>query len=178
MASAKCICLRKSAHISRNPPPMVCHPTKLVIIHPSFISNYFSISFHRGHQMAKRAAAGQVKVNMSQEIREIVKANHQIRGPELITALKEKFPGVALNENSIQVAFANVRKRMGLSRTVAKRPVKRAARRTAKTATAPSPVRGTVSFKQLQAAKDYLAACDDSLAIATNVLQQLAELRK
>lgn len=132
--------------------------------------------------MAKRAAAGRDKVNMSQEIREIVEANHQIRGPELITALKEKFPGVALNENSIQVAFANIRKRMGLSRTVAKRPGKRAARRSAKTATtpvaAPTSVRGTVSFKQLQAAKVYLAACDNSLATATNVLQQLAELRK
>ncbi len=133
--------------------------------------------------MAKRAAAGSDKVNMSQEIRVIVEANKEIRGPELIAALKAKFPSMTINENSVQVAFANIRKRMGLARTVAKRPAKRtrrasraAASRAARpAATAPA---ADVSIAQLQAARGFLSACGDNLATAQKVLQQLADLRK
>ena len=42
--------------------------------------------------MAKRAAAGKGGVVISQEILAIVEANKAIKGPEVMTALREKYP--------------------------------------------------------------------------------------
>lgn len=132
--------------------------------------------------MAKRAAAGRDKVNMSQEIRALVEANNEMRGPDLIAALKAKFPSMTINENSVQVAFANIRKRMGLTRTVARRPAKRTRRASRAAAGRPAPAvtarTADASIAQLQAARGFLAACGDNLAAAQKVLQQLADLRK
>ncbi|MFN5587965.1 MAG: hypothetical protein ACK5DR_21910, partial [Planctomyces sp.] len=73
--------------------------------------------------MAKRAAAGKgdVTVNVSKEVRALVEGNQEIRGPEVIANLKERFPTMVLNENSVQVAFANARRKLGLTRTIKKR---------------------------------------------------------
>ncbi|MFO0175736.1 MAG: hypothetical protein ACK55P_00920 [Planctomyces sp.] len=55
--------------------------------------------------MAKRAAAGKgdVTVNVSKEVRALVEGNQEIRGPEVIANLKERFPTMVLKENSVQV---------------------------------------------------------------------------
>ena len=71
--------------------------------------------------MAKRAAKGGVVI--STEIMELVKANNAIRGPEVMIALREKFPKAKFNNASCQVAFANARKKLGLSKTVARTPI-------------------------------------------------------
>ena len=81
--------------------------------------------------MAKRAAAGKDDVNVSKEVRALVEGNKDIRGPEVISTLKERYPSVEFNENSVQVAYANARKKLGLTRTMKKRPAKRKAGRPA-----------------------------------------------
>ncbi|MEY3175702.1 MAG: hypothetical protein RLZZ436_3616, partial [Planctomycetota bacterium] len=71
--------------------------------------------------MAKRAAAAQDGVNVSSEVRSLVEGNQSLRGPEVLALLKEKYPNVTFNTNSVQVAFANARRKLGLTRVVARR---------------------------------------------------------
>jgi hypothetical protein len=136
--------------------------------------------------MAKRAAAGKDAVNVSAEIRTLVESNKDIRGPEVIAALKEKFPGTKFNNASVQVAFANARKKLGLTRTLKKvpRPVgtgsgRRPGRPAASApaaAAAPATV-GGVDFTLLQAAKTLLQHCKGDVTAAQQALKQLAALQ-
>jgi len=137
--------------------------------------------------MAKRAAASKDGVNVSAEIRALVESNKDIRGPEVIAALKEKFPGAKFNNASVQVAFANARKKLGLTRTLKKKPRpvgsgsgRRPGRPAAVTTTAaPAAVAAAagVDFSLLQAAKTLLQHCKGDVAAAQQALKQLAALQ-
>ncbi|MFO0976214.1 MAG: hypothetical protein U0996_07420 [Planctomycetaceae bacterium] len=142
--------------------------------------------------MAKRAAASKDGVNVSAEIRALVLANKDIRGPEVIAALKEKFPGAKFNNASVQVAFANARKKLGLTRTLKKKPRPvgsgsvagrrpgRPAAAAAPAAAAPAAVAATaagVDYSLLQAAKTLLQHCKGDVAAAQQALKQLAALQ-
>ncbi|MBL8808564.1 MAG: hypothetical protein JNM43_00185 [Planctomycetaceae bacterium] len=136
--------------------------------------------------MAKRAAASKDGVNVSAEIRALVESNKDIRGPEVITALKEKFPGAKFNNASVQVAFANARKKLGLTRTLKKKPRpvgsgsgRRPGRPAAAAPAAPAAVAAAagVDFSLLQAAKTLLQHCKGDVAAAQQALKQLAALQ-
>ena len=130
--------------------------------------------------MAKRAAAGKGGVVISQEILAIVEANKAIKGPEVMTALREKYPRVSFNEASCQVAYANARKKLGLTRTVIKRPgdttrpAYRAARPGSFSSVASS---GVVNIDLLQAAKVLLQHCNGDAALAQEAVKQIAALQ-
>lgn len=138
--------------------------------------------------MAKRAAASKDGVNVSAEIRTLVESNNDIRGPEVIAALKEKFPGAKFNNASVQVAFANARKKLGLTRTLKKKPRpvgSGSGRRPGRPAAAASPAAPVaaaaaaagVDFSLLQAAKTLLQHCKGDVAAAQQALKQLAALQ-
>lgn len=131
-------------------------------------------------KMAKRAAAAAKEgVVISQEILAIVQSNKGIRGPEVMVALREKFPKVEFNEASCQVAYANARKKLGLTRTVAKRPARSTSRPAAKAsaATAPAAVGAAVDINLLQAAKTLLQQCNGDSAAAILALKHVASLQ-
>ena len=131
--------------------------------------------------MAKRAAAGKGGVVIAQEILALVKANNAIKGPEVMVALREKFPKATFNEASCQVAYANARKKLGLTRTVAKRPIgaRRVGRpgRPAASAAGTGSGSATLDINLLQAAKTLLQHCNGDAAAAVNALKQVAALQ-
>jgi hypothetical protein len=118
---------------------------------------------------------------ISQEILALVQANNAIKGPEVMVALREKFPKATFNEASCQVAYANARKKLGLTRTVAKRPIGagKAGRpaRAAASAVVSSASSGTPDFSLLQAAKALLQQCKGDTGAAQNALKQVASLQ-
>lgn len=130
--------------------------------------------------MAKRAAA-KGGVVISQEIFNLVKNNNSIKGPEVVTALREKYPKVDFNSASCQVAFANARKKLGLTRTVVKRPV--GATKTvyrpvgSKTTAVGASSVETVNISLLQAAKELLMHCNGDASLAAQALKQVAALQ-
>ena len=129
--------------------------------------------------MAKRAAKGGVVI--SQEIFNQVKNNNSIKGPEVDTALREKYPKVDFNSASCQVAFANARKKLGLTRTVVKRPVgaaKPGRRPIGSKVAAVAPTSSeTVNISLLQAAKALLVHCNGDANVAAQALKQVAALQ-
>lgn len=132
--------------------------------------------------MAKRAAAAAKEgVVISQEILSLVQSNKGIRGPEVMVALREKFPKVDFNEASCQVAYANARKKLGLTRTVAKRPAgstsRPAAAAKASATTAPASAGAAVDINLLQAAKALLQQCNGDSAAAILALKHVASLQ-
>jgi hypothetical protein len=136
--------------------------------------------------MAKRAASGKGGVVIAQEIFALVQGNKAIKGPEVMTALREKFPKVTFNENSCQVAYANARKKLGLTRTMAKRPIgsgsssssPRQARAQAAPAAAAAPTStGAIDINLLQAAKALLQHCNGDAGLAKVALTQIAALQ-
>jgi hypothetical protein len=130
--------------------------------------------------MAKRAAA-KGGVVISQEIFNLVKNNNSIKGPEVVTALREKYPKVEFNSASCQVAFANARKKLGLTRTVVKRPVgaaKPGRRQIGSKVTVVAPTSSeTVNISLLQAAKALLVHCNGDANVAAQALKQVAALQ-
>jgi len=131
--------------------------------------------------MAKRAAAGKGGVVIAQEILALVEANKAIKGPEVMVALREKFPKVTFNESSCQVAYANARKKLGLTRTVAKRPIgARRVGRPGRTSAASAATTGgsaVIDLNLLQAAKVLLQHCNGDAAVAQTALRQVAALQ-
>ena len=141
--------------------------------------------------MGKRAGAGRGGIVIAQEIRALVAANNDIKGPEVMAALREKFPKVEFNDNSCQVSYANARKKMGIAKTVAKRPIgaARPGRRPGRppgsgSATAASaastgsaPAATPVDISLLQAAKALLQHCKGDVAVAQSALKQIASLQ-
>jgi hypothetical protein len=131
--------------------------------------------------MAKRAASGKGGVVIAQEILALVESNNAIKGPEVMVALREKFPKVTFNESSCQVAYANARKKLGLTRTVAKRPIgARRVGRPGRTAAASSATTGgsaVIDLNLLQAAKILLQHCNGDAAAAQTALRQVAALQ-
>ena len=141
--------------------------------------------------MGKRAGAGKGGIVIAQEIRALVQANNEIKGPDVMSALREKFPKIVFNDNSCQVAYANARKKLGLAKTVAKRPIgaARLGRRpgrppgrppgsaAASAASVGSTAAASVDFSLLQAAKALLQHCKGDAAVAQSALKQIASLQ-
>lgn len=132
--------------------------------------------------MAKRGAS-KGGVVIAQEILALVEANNAIKGPEVIVALREKFPKISFNEASCQVAYANARRKLGLTRTMVKRPVgarpvgARHARPGRPSVGAPSAAAGGSDFGLLQAAKTLLVHCNGDAQAAMVALKQVASLQ-
>ena len=137
--------------------------------------------------MAKRTGAGKDGIVVSQEIRAMIKANSSIKGPEVMAALREKFPKVSFNDKSCQVSYANIRRTLGLSRTFKKKPgtsKKKPGQRpgrpagTWRQATASdSAAEGVIDISLLQAAKTLLQHCHGDVAVAAQALKQIAALQ-
>lgn len=137
--------------------------------------------------MAKRSSSGNSGIVVAQEIRAMIEANNSIKGPEVLTALKEKFPKEPFKEKSCQVTYANIRKNMGLSRTIKQKPgaPKQKTGRPpgrpvgnwrAATASA-SMAENAVDMSLLQAAKTLLQHCHGDAAVAVQALKQIAALQ-
>lgn len=137
--------------------------------------------------MAKRTGAGKDGIVVSQEIRAMIKANSSIKGPEVMAALREKFPKVSFNDKSCQVSYANIRRDLGLSRTFKKKPgasKKKPGQRpgrpagTWRQATASdSAAESGINISLLQAAKALLQHCHGDVAVAAQALKQIAALQ-
>jgi hypothetical protein len=139
--------------------------------------------------MAKRSGAGKSGIIVAQEIRALIEANNNIKGPEVMNALREKFPKETFNDKSCQVSYANIRKSMGLSRTLKKKPgtsKKKAGRPpgrpvgTWRPSIAPASAaaaESAVDISLLQAAKALLQHCNGDAAVAVQALKQIAALQ-
>ncbi|MCA9060039.1 MAG: hypothetical protein KDA85_16140, partial [Planctomycetaceae bacterium] len=131
--------------------------------------------FKGAEKMGKRGAS----VSMAEEIRILLKENQALSGREVIEALRKKFPKADINENSCQVAYSNARRKMGLVRTVKRRPGKKKSvgkvGRPAATTVSSSPV--SVDITMLKAAKAYLEQCKGDAALAAETLRQIAALQ-
>ena len=137
--------------------------------------------------MAKRGGAGKNGIVVAQEIRAMIEANKTIKGPEVMAALREKFPKETFNDKSCQVSYANIRKSMGLSRTLKKKP---GASKTKAgqppgrpvgtwrpSVAAASTAESAVDISLLQAAKALLQHCNGDAAVAVQALKQIAALQ-
>ena len=137
--------------------------------------------------MAKRSGAGKSGIVVAQEIRALIGANNEIKGPEVMNALREKFPKETFNDKSCQVSYANIRKSMGLSRTLKKKPgtsKKKAGRPPGRpvgmwrpAAASPPMAESAVNLSLLQAAKVLLQHCSGDAAVAIQALKQIAALQ-
>ena len=115
------------------------------------------------------------RFNMSAEVRALLKANNNISGPEVYEALCQKTPGQKINKNSCGVAFANARKKMGLTRKSKKKiGSDNNSRRGAKsTATATD----TISLSALRCARELLVRTNGDVSVAAAVLREVKALQ-
>jgi len=137
--------------------------------------------------MAKRSSTSKSGIVVAQEIRALIEANNSIKGPEVMDALREKFPKETFNDKSCQVSYANIRKSMGLSRTLKKKPgtaKKNAGRPAGRPVGSLRPVapsapmaEGAINISLLQAAKVLLQHCNGDAAAAAQALKQIAALQ-
>ncbi|MCA9062543.1 MAG: hypothetical protein KDA96_05775 [Planctomycetaceae bacterium] len=117
--------------------------------------------------MAKRDSA----FNMSEEIRALLTANNEMTGRDVINALKKKFPKASINDASCQVAYSNSRKKLGIVKTVKRRPGKARPGRPAKAAV------GALDLQLLKAAKGLLEQCGGDANVAAEALRSVASLQ-
>ena len=127
--------------------------------------------------MARRAGASKSGVVAAQEIKALILANKNIKGPEVMTALREKFPKETFNDKSCQVTYANIRKTLGLSRTVKRKPVPAGRPAAGTRQIGVSAAESSWDFSLLQAAKALLQHCNGDLNVAVNALKQIASLQ-
>ena len=127
--------------------------------------------------MAKRAGASKSGVVAAQEIKALILANKSIKGPEVMAALREKFPKQTFNDKSCQVTYANIRKTLGLSRTVKRKPLPAGRPAAGTRQIGVSAAESSVDFSLLQAAKALLQHCSGDLNVAVNSLKQIASLQ-
>ena len=137
--------------------------------------------------MAKRSGAGKSGIVVTREIKSLIEANKDIKGPEVMAALREKFPKETFNDKSCQVSYANIRKSLGLSRTLKKKPgtaKKKAGRPPGRPIGAWRQAGASVSMEDsavnislLQAAKALLQHCNGDAAVAVQAIKQIASLQ-
>lgn len=131
--------------------------------------------------MAKKGSRSDF--NMAKEIRELLGTNPDLTGPEVGKELEKKFPGRTFNPNSVSVAFAGARKKLGIKpkgrKVRRRRPGKRvgtgrssAARRTSTPTAAAEP-----NLDVLKAARDLLQKCEGDANAATSALRSVAALQ-
>jgi len=133
--------------------------------------------------MAKRTSASKSGVIVAQEIKAMILANKTIKGPEVMDALREKFPKETFNDKSCQVTYSNLRKNLGLSHTLKRKPVAAGRPATGRPAAAATRQIGvaaeesSVDMSLLHAAKVLLQHCNGDVTVAVNALQQIASLQ-
>ncbi len=131
--------------------------------------------------MAKRASASKSGVIVAQEIKALILANKDIKGPEVMAALREKFPKETFNDKSCQVTYANIRKNLGLSRTLKRKPG--AAKPVSGRSTggwrqiSATTAESSIDISLLHAAKVLLQHCNGDVTVAINALKQIASLQ-
>lgn len=126
--------------------------------------------------MAKKSSRGEF--NMAQEIRNLLLENKTLSGPEVVAALKAKFPGQTINKNSASVAFAGAKKKLGIKSGRRKVRRRRPAAAAAPRSAAPRATATTaVSLEQLSAARDLLQKCRGDVAVAASALKGVAALQ-
>ena len=111
---------------------------------------------------------------MSAEVRRLLEENNQITGPEVYAALAGKVTGQTINKNSCGVAFANARKKMGLSRK-SKIGGNRVVRSVAKPIGAAAT--DTVSLSALRSARELLTRTNGDIGLATAILREIKALQ-
>lgn len=134
--------------------------------------------------MAKRGTTEKRNgIVVAQEIRALILANKSIKGPEVMAALREKYPKETFNDKSCQVTYANIRKSLGLTRTLMKKPLGSKAmpgrpgagwRQIGNGAASGD---SSVDISLLQSAKELLQQCDGDVTIAVQALNQIAALQ-
>lgn len=113
---------------------------------------------------------------MSAAIRDLLTANPNLKGREVVDELKKQYPNERINSNSAHVAFSTARRTLGISggakKSVRRRkPGKGAARRpTAAAGTA------TVNLAHLKAARKFVAEIGN-VRDAVVAVQQLEALQ-
>lgn len=107
---------------------------------------------------------------MSAAVRDVLRENPQLSGKEVEAEVKKQNPGQKINSSSLNVAFSNARKQLGIVKGK-KRSVKRrrpsagAARSTA-----------SVDMGALQAARKYVSEVGD-VDVALEAVRQLKTLQ-
>ena len=101
--------------------------------------------------MAKKARSD---FNMAEEVRNLLRENRNLTGPEVRAALKKNFPRQKINKNSCGVAFTGARKKLGIK---GGRRRKSGAKQTVIKAR-PAPV----SIERLQAAAKFVGEIGDA----------------
>lgn len=108
------------------------------------------------------------KFNMSATVRDVLRDNPKLTGKEVEAEIKKRHPGKKINSSSLNVAFSNARKALGITkgkkRTVSK--LKPSAGRLTK----------GVDMAALQAARKYVSEVGDVNA-ALEAVRQLKTLQ-
>lgn len=131
--------------------------------------------------MAKRGV-GSSDFNMAEEIRNLLVGDKNLTGKEVFAQLRQKFPKQPLNEGSCQVAFANARKKLGISTVRKKRPVgNSASKKSVRTWSASPRHAGSEAavpgIELLLAAKQLLQHCGGDASLAAAAIKQVASLQ-
>jgi hypothetical protein len=120
---------------------------------------------YQGDQMAKKG------FNLSAEVRELVKSDNELTGPEVYQTLSKKSRGI--NQNSCAVAFSKARRELGLTKK--KTGGKRISKKVAKPRTAGST--DTVSRSALHSARELLSHTNWDVQLATDILEEVQALQ-
>lgn len=113
----------------------------------------------------------------------MIKADPSLRGPEVVEKLEKKFPKITFNNASCQVAFANARKKLGLTKTVVPKPSSAPAPAPAVAVTnipstsVPSSSSSAGEYRVLHAAKELMQTCGGDTEMAIKALKALKALQ-
>jgi hypothetical protein len=108
--------------------------------------------------------------NMSAAVRDVLRENPKLTGKEVEAEVKKRHPGEKINPSSLNVAFSNARKQLGIVKGK-KRSVKRR-----KPSAGGSKVAAAVNMSALQAARKYVSEVGDVDA-ALEAVRQLRTLQ-
>jgi len=109
--------------------------------------------------MAKKKAT-RGDFNMSEEVRNILGQNSNLKASEVLAALQKKFPNFEINEGSFKMAFYSARKKLGVT-----------AGRSGKTVPKSKPKAAKVNMDALQAAAKLIGQVGDADAAVEAVKQ-------
>lgn len=108
--------------------------------------------------------------NMSAAVRDVLRENPKLSGKEVEAEVKQRHPGQKINSSSLNVAFSNARKQLGIVKGK-KRSVKRRKPSAGGTRTT-----STIDMGALQAARKYVSEVGDVDA-ALEAVRQLKTLQ-
>jgi len=114
--------------------------------------------------------------NMSEEIRQLLRADRKMTGTQVYNALKKKFPRKAINRGSMGVAFTNARQKLGIS--APKKKAEKAKKRGGKVVRRVArPSTDNISLSALRSARELLAATSGDVSTATAILKEMKALQ-